>query len=306
MPFNVKEENKDIYPDPDHWSKVYKHIIRRAVVELGWQCHREDEGHGTRSINRSILKNIKKADIILCDLSSYNYNVFYELGVAVGLRKKIVVIFDEEPSRLPFDVSGIHVVQYHRSFDATNVFSSVERIKHSLVETEEKGVDIDMHADDDASSLTVGLGGDFPTSGLCVLREADRVIRNIEEIISNKNGKFSLEGDIISIIEEYIKDKNIVNRQDIQVNLLDRYGRYLYHDWLGLRGKQASHKNISGHDVFEALFNKDISLVFWEDEGSNKSSDPSVYFRRFNIGISKILCGTEFRLVLEIHFSLDS
>ena len=53
-----------------------------------------------------ILQQILACDMAICDLSSRNPNVFYELGFRQAFDKKTVLMIDDKTIR-PFDISAI-------------------------------------------------------------------------------------------------------------------------------------------------------------------------------------------------------
>lgn len=45
-----------------------------------------------QSIIRSIIEGLEKADVVIADLTNRNANVFYELGLAHAMNKKVIII----------------------------------------------------------------------------------------------------------------------------------------------------------------------------------------------------------------------
>jgi hypothetical protein len=68
-------------------------VIKEAVEEAGLNCLRSDEVVRTGMIDIPMYEWILKADLVIADLSTYNVNAAYELGVRVGARKD----FDPRP-----------------------------------------------------------------------------------------------------------------------------------------------------------------------------------------------------------------
>jgi hypothetical protein len=94
------------------FSKELKPIyekIKSVAEEVGFECKRSDE-IAVGPINKSIFENIFYAKAIIADLTDYNPNVFYELGVAHAISRKVILISQEE--KIPFDISGDFVIKY--------------------------------------------------------------------------------------------------------------------------------------------------------------------------------------------------
>ncbi|WP_350433328.1 hypothetical protein ABIS04_09550 [Shewanella sp. H8] len=66
-----------------------------------------------------IIKGIIESDLIVADLTDSNANVYYELGIAHALQKKVVLI-TQEIDELPFDLKSYLVIGYTTHFARMN------------------------------------------------------------------------------------------------------------------------------------------------------------------------------------------
>lgn len=66
---------------------------------------------------REIEDGIKKAELIICDLTGNKPNVYYELGYAMSLGKKCLAITRDDLQNLPFDIKADRVYSYKNSDD---------------------------------------------------------------------------------------------------------------------------------------------------------------------------------------------
>jgi hypothetical protein len=89
MPFSVREGDLQRYGDTAHWSEVYQGLIVPAVREVGLVCERDDEDVASRLITDNIWRKLEDADVVLCDLSAHNPNVYLELGWALRADKRL-------------------------------------------------------------------------------------------------------------------------------------------------------------------------------------------------------------------------
>lgn len=95
----------------------YDNIIRPAVEgfilngEQAFDVKRADFISRTGSINKKVIQNIYKADVVIADLTDLNPNVFYELGVRHSLRNGTILIA-LEGTKIPFDVQDLNVIFY--------------------------------------------------------------------------------------------------------------------------------------------------------------------------------------------------
>lgn len=123
-----------------HFDFVYEDIIKPAVVAAGMKPVRADETKNTNLIQLDILKKVIESDIAICDMSSKNPNVFYELGVRQAFDKPTVLMIDDE-TNAPFDVSSLRYVDYKKSMGYREVNDAVARLTQTLRETYDKRED---------------------------------------------------------------------------------------------------------------------------------------------------------------------
>ena len=67
--------------EPGHFLRVYEDIIKPAVERSGYTPQRADETKNSNLIQLDILKKLIDAPIAICDLSTRNPNVLFELGI---------------------------------------------------------------------------------------------------------------------------------------------------------------------------------------------------------------------------------
>src|SRR5262245_24505014 len=82
-------------------------VIKDAVEHAGLQCIRADAVLKSGVIDVSMYEWILNADLVIADLSTYNVNAAYELGIRYGVRRAATIIIAEESFVSPFDVKSI-------------------------------------------------------------------------------------------------------------------------------------------------------------------------------------------------------
>lgn len=85
-------------------------------------------------IRENIWTYINKALFVIADLSDYNANVYYELGICHTLGKKVITLCDENSfktdynEKLPFDISTINTIFYKNSLAGpTKLLDSIDK-----------------------------------------------------------------------------------------------------------------------------------------------------------------------------------
>ncbi|WP_254071732.1 hypothetical protein [Kosakonia sacchari] len=125
------------HPDYDngHFNRVYEHLVKPACLKAGYKAIRADESKASHMIMFDILKKIIDCDMAICDLSSKNANVFYELGLRQAFNKKTILITDGL-TNTPFDITGFRYVQYNPNLRIDTVIRDVSEVSAMLKETE--------------------------------------------------------------------------------------------------------------------------------------------------------------------------
>lgn len=135
--------NADGY-EPGHFNRVYDYIIKPACEAAGFKPSRADDTKHTNTIILDILNQIVKADMVVCDLSSKNPNVMYELGIRQAFNLPVVLMKDLATNRV-FDTSSLRDIEYDHSLRIDTVRTAIGKISEALKETYEKK-DSDTHS----------------------------------------------------------------------------------------------------------------------------------------------------------------
>lgn len=82
------------YPDA-HWNDVMS-ILDDTVLSMGIEKGRiVSDGGEITTIHSRIVNNLNDDDIIICDVSSRNPNVMFELGMRIAFDKPVIIIKDD-------------------------------------------------------------------------------------------------------------------------------------------------------------------------------------------------------------------
>ncbi len=97
--------------------EVYDHAIGLAAKDAGFECHRADDAFRSEAIISKIIKNIFRDDVIVADISGFNPNVLYELGIAHAVGDKTIILCEKTEQGLPFNLSAYRVIFYRKDID---------------------------------------------------------------------------------------------------------------------------------------------------------------------------------------------
>lgn len=120
--------------DENHFTRVYEYIIKPACEKAGFEAVIAKDTAKTNLIALEILKHIVEYDMALCDISSRNPNVFYELGLRHAFNKKTVLLKDKR-TETPFDISSLRYTEYSETLRVDEVQKTVDQVSKSLRET---------------------------------------------------------------------------------------------------------------------------------------------------------------------------
>ncbi|MFZ0709189.1 MAG: TRAFs-binding domain-containing protein [Terrimicrobiaceae bacterium] len=120
-------------PKAFNLDKTYRNIIKPAALAAGFECVRADEIVHSGDINVPMYEQLLKADLVVADVSTYNSNAFYELGVRHALRPYTTIIISEDGLTFPFDVGQIAIRKYRHLGEGID-YEEVERMKKELSE----------------------------------------------------------------------------------------------------------------------------------------------------------------------------
>lgn len=119
-----------------HFNRVYEFIIKPACEIAGFLPIRADEVVTTNYIALDIIKRIIESDMAICDLSSQNPNVMYELGIRQAFNKPVTFIKDNITKRI-FDIQGFRDLEYDTTLRIDNVNIIKEQLAETLTQTYE-------------------------------------------------------------------------------------------------------------------------------------------------------------------------
>jgi hypothetical protein len=113
--------------------KSYKNIIKPAVEAAGLRCVRADEIRHSGVIDVPMYQQLLAADVVVADLSTYNSNAIYELGVRHALRPYTTITIAEKELKYPFDLNHI-VIRPYEHLGKDIGFDEVMRMRHELTD----------------------------------------------------------------------------------------------------------------------------------------------------------------------------
>jgi nucleoside 2-deoxyribosyltransferase len=108
---------------------VRSNIIKPVVTECGYEkpARSDDPNIGLLMVN--IIERMFEADLVVADLTYYNPNVFFELGIRHCAQKPVIHLI-KEGEKVPFDIVENKAIFLDRDFE--KVISSQKEIKQRI------------------------------------------------------------------------------------------------------------------------------------------------------------------------------
>lgn len=202
-----------LMPFDTEFDRIYERLIKPSIEEEGYEVRRADTNLHQRNIMRTIIEGIANADLIVAELTSNNANVFYELGVAHGLRKPVIMI-SQDLDQVPFDLRSYNVVLY-----STDVFE-VENFKVSLRDLARRRIEGTANFENPVSDFapTETIPASQSSTTIAPVRNSDRTVaeegtgeptledRGVLDFTSGAEAAMEEIGGIATSLTGYIND----------------------------------------------------------------------------------------------------
>lgn len=163
-----------LMPFRDEFRDVYESGIKLACKDAGTYCERVDDQKFDETILEHIYNQIQSADIIVADMSGCNPNVFYEVGYAHALHKRVILL-TKDTKDIPFDL------KHHRHIEYRGVsFKLRQELEEELkwcIHTPQHDVD--------------------PWSSRSIVRRITRILAQVSKTVANQLEMKPLLDDIL-------------------------------------------------------------------------------------------------------------
>jgi hypothetical protein len=139
MPITTPAETLSLYNnDRDHFAHVLEHLLVPAIARAGYTAI-SPRLTGGDIIQATIIRHLEEAELVLCDISLHNPNVFFELGVRTALDLPVALVKDDRTSKLPFDTSIINTYTYDSALSPWLLESQIADISEHIKLTVTQG-----------------------------------------------------------------------------------------------------------------------------------------------------------------------
>lgn len=106
----------------------YLYLQRHIELTHNFRCERADDRVLTIAVLDKVLDYVRRSDVIIADCSGRNPNVFYELGIAHAMEKKVILITSDPIVESPSDIRHLEFIKY----DLGDHTSFLERLDNAM------------------------------------------------------------------------------------------------------------------------------------------------------------------------------
>ncbi|MDR0220930.1 MAG: nucleoside 2-deoxyribosyltransferase [Lachnospiraceae bacterium] len=125
-----------IIPFEDSFKELYSALKKH--FEESFDFTNAGDLDNQQNILQDIVVGIHSADVIIADLTGLNPNVFYELGLAHAMGRKVIII-TQNIDELPFDIKAYRANPYSMLFyETTKLFAKLEELLSAAIDGSKK------------------------------------------------------------------------------------------------------------------------------------------------------------------------
>ena len=135
MPITTPDSMVEQYSGgEDHFKHVLNVLFIPAIEKAGFKPV-PPIAKGAEIIMPEIITNLETADIVLCDMSCLNANVFFEFGIRTSLNKPVCLVKDELTAKVPFDTSPQNHGEYNSLLESWEIDKEIDKLSAHLTES---------------------------------------------------------------------------------------------------------------------------------------------------------------------------
>ena len=121
----------------EHFKHVLDCLILPSIKKAGFEAI-PPKAKGADLIHAGIVNNLEISDLVLCDISTLNPNVFFEFGIRTSLNKPVCVIKDNLTKVIPFDTAILNYLEYDSSIEPWKIEGETDTLSKHIIDSYER------------------------------------------------------------------------------------------------------------------------------------------------------------------------
>lgn len=130
----ISPVNEDKLYNEQHWEDVLELIIEATESTKLFEAFPMWKDNSSDQISETILGNIASMDIAICDISSLNANVMFELGLWMATKKPVILLCDTGTVQ-PFDFKDLRHISYPKTLSEKGKLKAKKELSDSIIRT---------------------------------------------------------------------------------------------------------------------------------------------------------------------------
>jgi len=126
--------------DHTHFVHVFKFLFEPAITAAGFQAL-PPMTEGSDVIHAEVVRKLETSDLVLCDMSTLNANVFFELGIRTALDLPACLVKDRHLVNVPFDTTLLNHHTYDPTLAPWTLQNEVDRLTEHIKKSHSVGAD---------------------------------------------------------------------------------------------------------------------------------------------------------------------
>ncbi len=122
-----------------HWKEVLS-ILKEAAGDAGFNANLVSHSEESGIIQKRIIENLYKNEMVICDISGKNANVMLELGIRLAFDKPTIVVKDDSTS-FSFDITPMEHIIYRRDLRFHSILEFKSALTAKIEATHKKALD---------------------------------------------------------------------------------------------------------------------------------------------------------------------
>jgi hypothetical protein len=177
--------------DAEHCRHVIEHLLKPAAKRAGFEPL-SPEAQGSDVIHGSIIRHLESCAMVLCDMSTLNANVFFELGIRTAVNKPFCLVYDEHTSPIPFDMGIVNALRYDATMSPWLLDEQIDSISDHITATYQR--------DDSGNALWryFGLTTRASMKSVDATSLEEKVDFLMNQVAGLVPGRFTITGDQLS------------------------------------------------------------------------------------------------------------
>lgn len=233
-----------------HFKKIYDQVFAPAITKAGYEPMRADNDNSANMIQPKIIEQLVNSPMVLCDLSTRNPNVLFELGLRQAFDKPVVLVQECGTERI-FDISSISTIDYRRERLYDEVLEDQQKITECIIKTAGNSTFNSLISFLEISKATTERG---PISGddaiqmmlRSIMNEIGFIKADVKSLQHETQGKYyrindafhfsksdqnpfisATSDDAMTALSQAIKYRNLVERDDLSIPALSKLYRQI-------------------------------------------------------------------------------